>query len=248
MVKRDLIFILLMLFLSISLTLININFVHAHHESDVSGQVVGEIPAPAEKISGSLGEIDPNTGLPKKFSEYKEKADEFRYSEQNKSYLAREWTKILAKNKVLGPILFYTDKFFSILNPLWKAIFEIEFSWSWSFFLSFFIWILFIVLVYYPLQGILKNSLVDVIVSIIVASLIGVAGAISEIVWFFDLFVKNIFILIILIIIIILFLILYSKYMRAITKYSEEEELERAKEKTRAFGKVAGEELEELGR
>ena len=108
---------------------------------------ISEIPG--GKISGSLGEIDPSTGLPAKFSEYKERADEFRTREQNSSYLKKEWTKILAGNKYFGPFLFYTDKFFSFFNPFWKITFGMEFSWSLLFFFHIFLWITIVYILFF---------------------------------------------------------------------------------------------------
>ncbi|MEK6872928.1 MAG: hypothetical protein AABW90_02870 [Nanoarchaeota archaeon] len=226
--------------------------ISAHH-IDVAGNVVSDVPKgvseiPGGKISGSLGEINPNTGLPVKFSEFKEKADEFRYREQNQSYLKKEWTKILAGNKFFGPFLFYTDKFFSIFNPLWKAVFKIDFSWSWAFFLSFLFWIVLIIMIYYPLQGVLQNNFIGFLISIIVASLIGIAGVISKVVVFLTAVITNIFILIIIILLLALLFVLYIIIMKKSIKQSEEIELETAKEKIKALGKVSGKGLEEMSK
>lgn len=237
----------------LTLFLININFISAHHELLVSGEVVSEVPEsvseiPGARVTESLGEIDPNTGLPVKFSEFKEKADEFRYREQNKSYLAREWTKISANNKVIGPFLFYTNKFFSVFNPFWKAIFKMDFAWSWAFFLSFLLWIVLIIMIYYPLHGVLQNNFIGFLISIIVASLIGISGAISKFVGYLTAVITNIFVLIIIILLFVLIVVLYIIIMKKSIKQSEEMELETAKEKIKALGKVSGKGLEEMSK
>ena len=41
-----------------------------------SSHIPGNIPG--SNLAGSLGEIDPNTGLPSKFSDFKDKADLFK--------------------------------------------------------------------------------------------------------------------------------------------------------------------------
>ena len=243
MKKRLFITLINLIFISL---LFIITFVFAHHEG-ITGKAVGDVPEniPGSNILNKL-EIDPSTGQPKSIVEAGEKFD--KYKEQNISYLAKEWTKILADNKFFGPVLFYTDKFFSVFNPFWKAVFKIEFSWSWTFFFSFVFWVIFIVLVYYLLIGLFKNKLVDFIVSIIIASLIGVAGAIQKIVDFLALFITNLIALIIIIILIMLIVIFYMYFMKKLMGESEETELERSKENIKALGRVSKDELREMGK
>lgn len=214
-----------------------ITFVFAHHDG-ITGQVVSDVSE--SNILNKL-EIDPSTGQPKSIVEAGEKFD--KYKEQNASYLAKEWTKILADNKFFGPVLFYSDKFLSVFNPFWKAVFKIPFSWSLAFVLSFIIWIILTLLVYYPVYGIFPNKLVDLIVSIIIASLIGIAGSIKKAVELADLFAKNIIILIIVVIIAVLLVVVYILYMKKLIKDSEETELEMSKESIKALGRVSKEGL-----
>ena len=243
MKKRLFITLINLIFISL---LFIITFVFAHHDG-VTGLAVNDVP---ENITGSglidKLEIDPSTGQPKIIVETEEKFEQLR--EQNASYLAKEWTKIFADNKFFGPFLFYTDKFFLIFNPFWKAVFKIEFSWTLTFVLSFIIWIIITVLVYYPVYGIFPNKLVDFIVSIIIASLIGIAGSIKKAIELADLFVKNIIILIIVIIIVVLLVVVYILYMRKLIKESGELALERSKEAIKAHGEVSRKALEEMGK
>ena len=232
--------------------LINIKFINAHHESIVTGEVVSGVPESVSEIPGagitsSLGEVDPNTGLPAKFSDFKEKADEFRYSEQNQSYLKKEWTKILAGNRYFGPFLFYTDKFFSFLNPFWKITFGIEFSWSLIFFFHIFLWITLAIIIYFPLKELFKNSLFGFIGGIIVASITGVFGVLTWFVNILDVIFVKLWALTIFVSIVILLLVLYGKLFKSFREESEEEWLKRSKEKIKALGKVSGEGLEEIG-
>ncbi|MBS3080281.1 hypothetical protein J4221_02320 [Candidatus Pacearchaeota archaeon] len=201
------------------------------------------------KVSGSdiLGEFDEEKGLPKTFVEYQEKAEQFKNREQNKSFLMQEWTKLLADNKFFGPILFYTNKFFNLFNFFWKAIFGMEFTWSWAFFISLGLWIALIYLVYFPISGIFfKNKLVDLIVAVIIASLIGISGAISKAVVFLTAAITNTIGLVFFIILMIILIVLYTKLMEQLIKKSEEEELERSKEDIKAFGKVTRKSFEEF--
>ena len=201
---------------------------------------------PNEKVSESLGEIDSSTGLPKKFSEFKEKADELRYSEQNKNYLLKEWSKILANNKFFGPVLFYTDKFFSIFNPFWKAIFGMEFSWSWAFFVGLGLWLMIIIVIYFPAKAMFENKLFALITGFVVASITGFSGIISTAVLFFAPFIKNIWILIIAISFAVLLAYLYQKLFKSFEEESEEEKLKRSKESIKTYGRAIEKGLKEI--
>jgi len=160
---------LLIILLFVSLFIVNVS---------ASSHILDNLPG--SNLVGSLGEIDPNTGLPSKFSDFKEKADLYKTREQDDDYLKREWTKILAKNRIMGPTLFYTHKFFSFFNPLWKVTFGVEFSWSWFFFVALGLWIILIILVYYPSKELFKNKLFGLIGAIVIASLMGNFGVISR--------------------------------------------------------------------
>lgn len=202
---------------------------------------------PVEKISGSLGEIDPGTGSPKFFSEYKERADEFRTREQNSSYLKKEWTKILAGNKYFGPFLFYTDKFFSFFNPFWKITFGMEFSWSLLFFFHIFLWITIVIIVYFPLKEFFKNSLFGIFGGVIVASITGAFGVITWFAKILEVIFVKLWMFTMFVIIVILLLFLYAIIFKGFREESEEEELKRSKEKIKALGRVSETELRELG-
>ena len=72
--------------------------------------------------SSSLTEINPETGLPKSFETFKQISSNLSDEEKRKEYLNQDWTKLLAENKYISPVLFYTEKFFSFFNPLWRII------------------------------------------------------------------------------------------------------------------------------
>ena len=240
--RRELSRFYILTFLLLFVVSININFI-------ISQEVQEAIPEnlPGGKIAGSLGEIDPNTGLPKKFSDFKEKADEFKSREQNQSYLKKEWTKILANNKVFGPFLFYTDKFFSFFNPLWKITFGIDFSWSLIFFFHIFLWLVIIIIIYFPAKAMFDNKLFALITGFVVASISGTFGVLTWFANILNVVLVKLLAFTLFVIIIIVILILYAKLFKGFEEESEEEKLERAKESIKAHGKVSEKALGELG-
>lgn len=187
---------------------------------------------------GLLGDFNPDTGKPRNLETFQKYGDYYQDREQNKSFLLQEWTNLLANNQYLGPFFFYTDMFFAFFNPLWTIVFGVEFSWSWAFFLSFGIWIFFIFLVYYPMQGVLGNQAIDLFIAMIIASLIGVSGAIKKVVEFFSIFTTNIFVLFVIVVLMILILFFYRQLFKGLVKESKKIELEESEENIRTFGKV----------
>jgi hypothetical protein len=206
------------------------------------------IESEGEKIIGGFGEMDSRTGLPKKFADFKANAEEFYVREQNRSFLMQEWTKILAKKPVIGPIMFYTNKFFSYFNPIWKIIFGIKFSWSWSFFVALGLWVVIIIFIYYPTREMFGNKIFGLIGSVIIASLAGVSGVINRFILFFIPFIKNIFYLIFAIFIAVLFTKLYIGFIESLEKESKKESLDRADKKRESVGEVAGEVLNKMSK
>jgi len=193
-----------------------------------------------------IGKVNPETGLPDSFDKFKESAENLSKEEIRKEYLKREWTKILAKNEVLGPILFYTDKFFSFFNPIWKFAFGIEFSWSWQFFLSIILWITIIIIIYNPLKAFTNlNTFLNIIISMIVAILAGSGGVIKTATEFLNIFITNIWLIGIILLLFIIFLYFYPEFFDKLGKELKEEEekekLERSKENIFGAGKVSQE-------
>ncbi len=235
--KKGLLLLIVCLFL--------INFVYAHH-SGITGKVVENVSGnDSEGKFGKLGEIDPDTGIPKSIEKLTEAGEKLR--QQNVSYLKKEWGKIFENNKYIGPVLSYTHKGFSFFNPLWKYSFGDEFSWSWSFFLHIFLWAVIVFLVYFPMKEFFNNFLFGIIAGIIIASVVGASGAIDNVIELATPLIANIWILIIVILVVSLLLWAYQQVMEKLAKESGEEEVERAEEKTKSAGKVAEEFSEGAG-
>lgn len=226
------------------ITLVSINLLSAQDEPTS--------PTPNIPIISKLP-VDEETGMPESFVKFQETADQLSEEESRKTYLKQEWTKLLADNKIIGGFLFYTDKFFSFFNPLWKYTFGMEFSWSWAFFLSIFIWVVLIIVLYAPSKAFTKfNPILTLIFAIVLACLAGGGGVIPTAVDILSTIITNIWLLVLSIIITILFIVLYTyvfaNFGENLKEEAEKEELERSKETIKAHGKVSEKALEEMGR
>lgn len=161
------------------------------------------------------GDIDSRTGLPSELQRFKEIGKNLSEEESRKAYLKQEWTKLMADKKVVGPFLFYTNKGFSALNPFWKIIFGTEFEWSWQFIFYFLFWIAIIIIIHSPVKSFLDLNLILVLfASIIIASLVGISGAIVQVVNLLTFFIPNGFSVLITILILFLFLFYYKKIIK----------------------------------
>jgi hypothetical protein len=204
----------------------------------------------------SLVEDDKNklgeSGLPKEVEAVSDIGEKFSEGDVTTAYLKKEWTKILEGSKYGRPFLGFlnlTDKIFSFFNPLWKYTLGIEFSWAWVFFISLFIWIAFIVVLYAPSKALINtNPLFTLIFAIIVASLAGSGGIIP---WATDLLstaLTNLWLVGLSIIIGIVLMALYYRFFDSLEKQSEKETLGRAKESIKSHGKLSAKALERMAK
>lgn len=205
-------------------------------------------PMPDIPIVKNIANTSTESGLPESFEKFQQAAEQLSEEESRKAYLKQEWTKLFAKNKFFAPLFYYTDKFFSFFNPIWKLIFGMEFSWSWEFFLSIFIWISLIIIFYFPLKAFFKSSLFGLIGGIITASLVGLTKVITKTVEILETAVTDLLKLTIVVVLLIIVLVLYSNVMKSFEKESEEEKLKRAKQNIKAHGEVSGKALDELSK
>jgi len=198
--------------------------------------------------SSDYGTVDENTGLPKEFSKFSEAGQKLSEEEQRKEYMKQEWTILAADNKIIGPILFYTNKFFAFFNPFWKLIFGVEFGWSWVFIFSFLIWILLIVLILSPVRSMTEtNIFLSIGISAIVATLASLTGLIKQVILFLTAAVKSFWIAVGITAVIVAIMLLYSGFMKSWGKQmkeeAEKEELDRAKQNLKAAGDAAEKQL-----
>ena len=207
------------LLLTIFLILLNLNPIHAELD-------------PTTIAKDYSGGIDSETGLPQ---EIKKVTD--------KEYLKQEF-KTTTLGKFFTPFFTFTEKIFSIFNPFWKLTLETEFSWSWIFFLSFFIWIALIIILYSPSKAFIDlNPLLILLFSAVIATIIGRAGVISQTTKMLMTMLTNIWLVGLSFLIGIILLIVYYQIMKRLEKdfkkSSKKEKREQAQEKIEAAGESA---------
>ena len=204
-------------------------------------RIQAEVPAANVPF---VGDINPDSGLPTTFEKYQDAAANLSDEETRVSYLKQEWTKLFAKNKFMAPILFYTDSFFSMLNPVWLVIFKIPFSWSWAFIFSLIIWIMLIIILYAPSNAITNlGFFLTLIFSIILSSLIGSTGTIKKAVDTLTIAITNIWLAILCMVIAIVIVSLYQHFLgdfgKSFKKETKEQEIKRAEDTIIAHGKIS---------
>jgi putative copper export protein len=116
-----------------------------------------------------------------------------------------------------------------------------EFTWSLIFFLHVFLWVIIVFLIYFPAKDIFQNSIFGLITGIIFASITGSFGIITKFTNLIETMFGKLLYLTLFIIVLIFLLILYRSFFKLSHKESEEEELERAKENIKAYGKLSEE-------
>jgi len=194
----------------------------------------------AVKMENSGLEFDEDTGVPKGFSEFQANAELYRTQEQNSSYLFKEWGKILADAPVIGPALYYAEKFFSFFNFLWVYTFGMEFEWSLAFFFHLIVWGVLTWVVFISMKASeLLNPLFSFITGMIVASITGSFGIISVVVKIIDTMVGDLLMLTVFVVILIIVLILFERLIRKLKGENEEEKLERADRHRETAGEIA---------
>jgi len=198
------------------------------------------------------GELDPETGLPQKLAPLAETGEKITEGEITSEYLKQEWTKILEKSQVgkyLISSLNFTDKIFSFFNPFWKLVLGKEFSGSWIFFLSFFIWVALIIILYSPSKAFTNiNPLFTLLFSTTVATLAGKGFVIEKTTEILSTMLTNIWLVGVSIFIATLLLIIYYKFFgdleKELKKESEKEKRKRAQANIESGGDVARKFLE----
>lgn len=203
--------------------------------------VKADAPAPNVPF---IGEVNPDTGLPSTFEKYQDAAANISDEETRVEYLKQEWTKIFAKNKFIAPILYYTNSFFSMLNPVWLLVFKIPFSWSWQFIFSLIIWIILIVILYAPSNALTNFGVfLTLIFSVVLASLVGSTGTIKKAVDVLTIAITNIWLAILCMAIAILFASLYNHFLgefgKGFKKETKDAEIKRAEDAILTHGKVS---------
>jgi len=205
--------------------------------------------ATTEKYSGDL---DPETGLPKQLEPITDVGEKVVEGDVTTEYLKQEWLKIFEKSefgKKFSPVFSFIGKIFSFFNPIWKIALGIEFSWTWTFFLGFLIWIALVIIFYSPSKAFLEfNPLFILIFSMIVATLAGSGGVIKFATNILSTMLSNIWLVGVSIFIGVLIMIFYYKFFgdfeKDMKEKSDKEKRQRAQKSIETAGEVAEEFLD----
>jgi hypothetical protein len=136
-----------------------------------------EPPAPSVPGSEIAGEINPDTGQLKKIEEIQKSVEGFKNRQQNQSFLYKQWTTL----PYVGKALSATEQFFSALNPLWRLLFQIEFSWTLFFMLCLFFLIIIFIFMYVAVETFTPfNPFILAIISGVLAFIIGISEGINQ--------------------------------------------------------------------
>jgi hypothetical protein len=210
-------------------------------------------PLPVMPNIPIIGDINPDTGVPKTFEKFKEASENLSKEEITKRYLQKEWTVILAKNPVWGPIFFYTGSAFSKLNFLWRIAFGVDFSWSWAFFFSFIIWVMFIIIFYSPSKNLTNfNPILTLIFSVVLATIMGTTGIIRSATNALSFAISNLWLVGLSILVAGFGMMLYIRVIKQIGSNLKEKEkkekLGRAEKMILAHGEVLDKSLKDLSK
>ena len=160
---------------------------------------------------------------------------------QDLNYLRQKWTE----NPVVGKALSYVEGFFDYFNILWKYSFGTEFEWSLYFFLHLGIWLVLVYILSWIMGSLIENSVVGFLVSIVIASLIGASGTITNSVETIEVALTELWMLTIFVLVVFGLLWAFSVFMKDSKKRSEKEKIKKAEDATIARGEVDKEALDE---
>ncbi len=139
----------LFVFFAICLILISLNFSFVISQDDDSGKLeggaLGDVGELGEKAGGVFGEVDPETGLPKKLGDIAEKTGEIggAVKAQDTSYLKQEWGKMLDKIPVIKSL----HNFFTKISILFQILFGEPYSASFGLLFVIMMWLLFMAVI-----------------------------------------------------------------------------------------------------
>ncbi|VVB78998.1 Uncharacterised protein [uncultured archaeon] len=178
---------------------------------------------PSIPVIGGLMNSNESSSLPETFEKFQQVANNLSEEESRKAYLQQEWTKILAENPVLGPVLYYTEGFFSITDPFWELVLKQKFSWSWLFILSLGMWIMLIFIFYSTAEPFTQaNFWINIVIAFCIACLVGLSGGIKEGVSLLISPLQNIWTVLLVIFISFCIIIIYKGLMKNLKKGMEE--------------------------
>lgn len=96
------------------------------------------------------------------------------------SYLKQELGKIILNKPIIGPIIKVINYVLNLLDPFFKLVLGVEYSFSWAFFFAVVIWIILFVLLFPVASGLFNGKLFGFIAAFVITSLIGLSGVIRR--------------------------------------------------------------------
>ncbi len=163
-------------------------------------------------------------------------------------YLKKEWKKILQNKPIIGPTINILDKIFTALNPLFKIILGVDYGLSWAFIFALMIWVILVVMIYYPASGVFNGKISGLLVSMIISSLVGLSGVIKKAVDLLIIIITKRWLfwisLILTILIGIIIWKLESSFFKKLKEKAEKIKTEEAQKTIQVAGEVAKKELE----
>lgn len=140
-------------------------------------------------VSFASAQIDSLEGLEENIEKLEDLEDKIPTDEEEakqvtKDYLRKEWDKILRNNTYVGPVIKQYEKISPFTDPIFLYTIGMTPSLSWLFALTFIIWVTLLVYFYRVLNlyGFFSSSISFVIsvISLIIASLLGLIRIIAE--------------------------------------------------------------------
>lgn len=194
------------------------------------------------QIPGSGSDVvNPETGVPKSVEDIGKVGD--KVIQTNASYLRKELFNIADKSSIFGGTIRTIGNIFSIFDFFWQPVFGLPFTWSLAFLFSLILFIILAWIIFIPLDSFMNNKLFAILISIIITSIVGLAGVIKNAVNTIETAITVWWMAIVALLLAILFMILYEGGVRSIIKKikeeSKKENLENAEEEIKTAGKGA---------
>ncbi len=177
----------------------------------------------------------------------KEKIEVFGDKDARNEYLKQEWTKILEKTTIGKAIVWFGENILKPLNPFFKIVLGVEYSFSLAFIFAIIIWLILFVLISPAAIGMSNNIIIGLIISFCITCIIGLTGVIRKAVDFLNFAITNIWIAWISLLIAIMIAVLLGKLtkqtIKGMKETSKKEQLERDKKIIHTEAKIEEEEF-----
>ncbi|MEM3112921.1 MAG: hypothetical protein QXI33_00660 [Candidatus Pacearchaeota archaeon] len=135
-----------------------------------------------------------------------------------KEYLKQEWDSILERGQ-FGRFLLGVNKIFVALSPFFKSIIGVEYSLSWYFFISLFLWVFIFIIIFHTLKDIILFNIWGVIgISCIIPTIAAQANFFKLSVDFLLDFIDNAWLVITFLLLMLITIYFYEAFMNSFGK------------------------------